>query len=175
MRYQRAEWHHDNPDEPVVLYNEIDPDGWETRKVDEYSDGRLHFADAVLEMGTTWLADQPADLSVEEIDALHEFSATRISRAAFEQVWSKARSQRGPFTLLIVPASTDAPLALTDTRRMASMLLEFQSAADAVAVPDSGGAFRVTGSASAAVVPEVLEVIAETVRVRFRIQVTPEA
>lgn len=175
VRYQRVKWHHDNRDEPVVLYSEIDPDGWETRKVDEYADGRLSFADAIVEMGETWLADKPAELSVEEIDALQEFSASLISKAAFEHVWLRARSQPGPFTLSIVPASTDAPLALTDTRRMGRALLEFQPAQRSTVVSDKGGAFRVTGSASAEVAPAVLEVIAETVGVPFRIQVTREA
>jgi uncharacterized protein DUF6881 len=45
MRYQRVVWHHGHPDEPVVLCSEIDDQGIEIRKVDEYRDGRLDYAD----------------------------------------------------------------------------------------------------------------------------------
>ena len=45
MRYQRVVWHHDDEDEPVVSWSELDERGWESRKVDEYRDGRLDYAD----------------------------------------------------------------------------------------------------------------------------------
>lgn len=173
MRYQRVEWHHENPEEPVVLYSEIDADGWETRKVDEYADGRRDFADAVIEMGSTWLADQPTEEGVAEIDALDEFSAIEISRGAFEEVWFDARAQPGRFTMEIVPARTDRPLRLTNTDRMEQQLLEFQPASSARSSA-SGREFRVTGSASAEVAPAVLEVIEDTVVVQFRIKVARE-
>src|SRR5262249_25192281 len=35
----RVEWRHDSPDDPVVLYSELDAERWETRKVDVYADG----------------------------------------------------------------------------------------------------------------------------------------
>ena len=43
-RYLKVTWHHDFPDEPSVLYSEIDA-GYEIRKVDVYRDGTHDFAD----------------------------------------------------------------------------------------------------------------------------------
>jgi hypothetical protein len=55
MRYQAVRWAHDLVDEPVMLFSEIDADGYEVRKVDEYRNGRLDLADAVTETGSTAL------------------------------------------------------------------------------------------------------------------------
>ena len=42
-----------------MLWSEVGDDGYERRKVDEYRHGRLDFADAAHQRGTTWLGDQP--------------------------------------------------------------------------------------------------------------------
>lgn len=34
------------PDEPVMLYSELNDDMWETRKVEVYADGRSDFANS---------------------------------------------------------------------------------------------------------------------------------
>lgn len=59
MRYQAVRWLHDLDNEPVVLYSEIDDDGWEVRKVEEYRRGRLDVADAVTPSGSTVLSETP--------------------------------------------------------------------------------------------------------------------
>ena len=61
MRYQRVDWHHDLEDEPVVLFSEIGSDNHERRKVDQYRDGRLDFADNERATGSTLLGE-PWDL-----------------------------------------------------------------------------------------------------------------
>ena len=53
MRHQRVRWIHERADEPVVLYAEVDDDGWEVRKVDQYIDGRLVRAGPGEESGGT--------------------------------------------------------------------------------------------------------------------------
>jgi len=45
MTYIRVRWIHTFPDEPVLLFSEIDGQRWEARKVDFFSDGRLGYAD----------------------------------------------------------------------------------------------------------------------------------
>ncbi len=89
MRYQRVVWHHDFEDEPIVLWSEIGDDGFERRKVDEYRDGRLHFADASSSTGSTLLGDQPMP-PLDLITADSEFSGTVIARADFESIWTRA-------------------------------------------------------------------------------------
>ena len=89
VRYQRVIWHHDFADEPTVLWSEITNDGLERRKVDEYRDGRLHYADEHGGSGSTLLGDQPIP-PIDEIDREDEFTAAAVSRADFESIWSRA-------------------------------------------------------------------------------------
>ena len=56
-RYQEVRWHHDLPEEPVVLYSEIDS-GFEVRKVEVYRDGRHDYADRSHSTGTTMLGEK---------------------------------------------------------------------------------------------------------------------
>ena len=58
VRYQRVIWRHEFENEPTLLWSEIGDDGFETRKVDEYRDGRLDYADENTSTGTTLLGDQ---------------------------------------------------------------------------------------------------------------------
>ncbi len=44
MKYIKVKWLHSHPDEPVLLYSELDKDRWETRKVEVFADGRIGFA-----------------------------------------------------------------------------------------------------------------------------------
>ena len=89
MRYQRVVWHHESEDEPVVLFSEIGSDNYERRKVDQYRDGTLDYADGQRATGTTLLGDQEVP-SLEEINADAEFSGEAIDAAAFERVWTQA-------------------------------------------------------------------------------------
>jgi hypothetical protein len=88
-RYQRVFWHHDLPDEPVVLYSEIDA-GFEVRKVEVYRDGRHDYADGVRSTGTTVLGEKMMP-GVDEISADPEFSAQEIGAEEFERVWQRVR------------------------------------------------------------------------------------
>ena len=88
MRYQKVVWHHDLPDEPVVLYAEISA-GREVRKVEVFRDGRDDYACASSSTGTTMLSESltPAD---DEINQDPQFSATAIPASEFEQAWQRA-------------------------------------------------------------------------------------
>jgi hypothetical protein len=76
VRHQRLIWTHSFDDEPVVLWSEIDDDGFERRKVDEYRHGRLDYADKGVSTGSTRLSDQPMP-PLEQINADREFSGGR--------------------------------------------------------------------------------------------------
>ena len=89
MRYQRVHWVHEVADEPVVLYAELDDDGWEVRKVDQYIDGRLVRAGPSEESGGTRLSEAPV-LTIAEINQDVQFAAGAISPDEFERVWSDA-------------------------------------------------------------------------------------
>ncbi len=90
MEYIRVEWVHSDPNEPILLYTEIDANRFETRKVDLFADGRIGFAcdgEATLSLGTD-LSPEPLP-TVEEIASDPEFRAARIAREEFEEVWSR--------------------------------------------------------------------------------------
>src|SRR5512139_3384469 len=91
MRYQRVAWLHDFLTEPVLLYAEIDREGWERRKVDRFRDGRLAWADEdhdSPDTGTFLSVEPMPDLN--EINADREFDGVEISSAEFEAVWVEA-------------------------------------------------------------------------------------
>jgi hypothetical protein len=93
VRYQRVVWHHDHPDEPIVLYAEVDDDGWERRKVDEYRDGRLDRADASGGSRNKRAASQVvSDLSLGRLPGMHDSSVHAGARAVFDRVPAAAAS-----------------------------------------------------------------------------------
>lgn len=89
LRHQAVAWQHDFQDQPVVLYSEIDADGLELRKVDEYRSGHLDFASRENQTGTTRLSTVPMP-SLNEINAQEEFSGELITPRVFETVWVQA-------------------------------------------------------------------------------------
>ena len=84
--YLRVLWEHDLPNEPIDLYSEVDEDGYETRKVEIYRDGRRDYADESSHTGTTMLSDVPIG-TVDDIADQPEFTPTRISQEDFDAVW----------------------------------------------------------------------------------------
>jgi hypothetical protein len=44
MKYIDVQWLHSNPEEPVRLVSELGPDGFETRKIELWLDGRIGYA-----------------------------------------------------------------------------------------------------------------------------------
>ncbi|MDH6125835.1 hypothetical protein [Kitasatospora sp. GP82] len=92
MRYVKVAWHHDFDDEPVLYLSELGEDGYETRKVQVFRDGRSEWADEDHEtagVGLSEIAFPP----VSEIAAQPEFDAEEISSTEFEQAWGAARAQ----------------------------------------------------------------------------------
>jgi uncharacterized protein DUF6881 len=89
MRYLKVIWHHDFPDQPVIWYAEIGDDGYETRAIEVYRDGRYDYADEQRSTGETILAEAPIP-SAEDIAKNAELSPTVIAVEEFENVWRRA-------------------------------------------------------------------------------------
>ncbi len=87
--YLKVRWHHDRPEDPIVLYHEIAEGGREVRRVELFEDGRLRHAQDVEPSAPTSLSLEPLP-SVEEIRAQPEFAAVEIGAAAFDAVWKRA-------------------------------------------------------------------------------------
>lgn len=89
MEYWKVEWHHDFTEEPTVLFSEIGDDGYETRKVQVYRDGRILKADEEHEHALIGLSEIPVG-DIADVAAQAEFSAWVISKSDFYKVWDQA-------------------------------------------------------------------------------------
>jgi hypothetical protein len=87
--FQRVRWRHDRNDDPVVLWSHV-VDGWEVRRVDEFVDGRLAWADAEHESDSTGLSEVEMP-SPQGIGADPQFTADVVGARVFERVWEQAR------------------------------------------------------------------------------------
>lgn len=90
MKYIRVKWKHTNPDEPVWLFSELDPEGRELRKMECFKNGFCDYATKTESTGSTALSTGPIpDLSVIARDP--EFEPVEIPKEEFEKVWKKRR------------------------------------------------------------------------------------
>lgn len=97
MYHLRVLWDHELWDQPIVIYSEIDDDGWEVRKVEIYRDGRSAFADSVKSTGNTMLSEKkiPYWGSFSDTSTL---SREEITAEMFEQAWRNAVRKLEPET-----------------------------------------------------------------------------
>lgn len=95
MRYLRMDWLHDYEVEPVVFFHEVDPDGWEMRRVLVFRDGRTAWADAQHETDTVGLSLIPIETTaqINSDEEGEEFRAADITREEFEHRWAMAREE----------------------------------------------------------------------------------
>lgn len=91
--YLRVQWHHDRPEDPVLLYSALDENRWETRKVDVWADGTGQVSDSREDEGvhSTWLGAVPTP-PLAEINDDPQFDGVEISAAEFDEVWLKHRN-----------------------------------------------------------------------------------
>jgi len=92
MRYIRVHWHHSFPDEPVILFSEIDNDEWERRKVWIFRQGPAGYAG----LGETSRGVELAPVKIQslaEISADSQFEGQEISEQEFEEVWTRAHDK----------------------------------------------------------------------------------
>jgi len=88
MEYLKVEWLHSNDQYPILLFSELDEDRMEIRKVEQYRDGKVGFADHEGATCNTQLGIEPLPF-IEDIAADPEFLPTRITRKEFEEVWMR--------------------------------------------------------------------------------------
>ncbi|WP_210732806.1 hypothetical protein [Streptomyces sp. RKND-216] len=88
MRYLKVAWIHDSVDDPMVYLGELGDDGYETRKVQLYRDGRSEWADESFETATVGLSEIPFP-PLEEISSQPEFTAQVITSEEFEREWNE--------------------------------------------------------------------------------------
>jgi hypothetical protein len=87
--YIVCDWKHDDPKYPIRIYSEVDEEGWETRKVQFFPDGRVGYADLErVDNGDTGLSELPLP-SIEEINANPRLEDKEITKEEFEEVWRK--------------------------------------------------------------------------------------
>ena len=87
MQYIKVIWRHHHPDEPVVLFSELDTERHETRKIEVYADGHRDFANSKEQSGSTFLGTVPVP-SLAEIATDAQFLPAEISAEEFEREWS---------------------------------------------------------------------------------------
>jgi hypothetical protein len=88
MKYIRVGWTHRHPEDPVLLYSELDAQRCEVRKVDVFRDGRLHYASDEGTTGDTELSEA-AIPALSELARDPQFEPVEIERAEFEAVWEQ--------------------------------------------------------------------------------------
>jgi hypothetical protein len=91
MKYIKVFWKHTHPDEPVLLYSELDGDHWEIRKVEIFRHGGIGYASRTDSTGPTRLGIEPIP-SLSKIASDPEFDPIEITEEEFEKVWRRAVS-----------------------------------------------------------------------------------
>jgi hypothetical protein len=93
VRYIQVKWKHDNSQDPILIYSEIDDEQWEHRKVEVFQNGRRGFADETEEAGGSRLGLEPwPDLM--RLGTEPEFEIAEISAEEFEQIWAGRRGTK---------------------------------------------------------------------------------
>jgi hypothetical protein len=90
MTYIKVKWIHSCPDDPVLLYSELDGERWEMRKVEVFADGHFGYASSTESGGSTGLGLEPVP-TLPEIGSDPQFEPVEITKQEFEEVWAHAR------------------------------------------------------------------------------------
>jgi hypothetical protein len=91
MNYMKVKWRHSAPDDPVLLYSELDALRWETRKVEVFADGHSTYASTAQSVGSTRLGEMRVP-PLTEIASDPQFEPVEISKDEFEQAWKRANA-----------------------------------------------------------------------------------
>jgi hypothetical protein len=94
--YLACEWVHDLPDEPVLLYSELDLERLETRKVEVFRDGSIGWAYADHEVRSA-LGEVPVP-PMSAIAADPQFRPREISADDFDAIWQRRAQISGELT-----------------------------------------------------------------------------
>jgi hypothetical protein len=88
MKYIRVAWKHQHPDEPVILYSELDANRFEVRKVEVFRNGRCGYASTEASSGGTKLGILAMPV-LSEIAKDAQFEPVEITQDEFESVWAR--------------------------------------------------------------------------------------
>jgi len=88
MNYICVEWKHDFTDEPVTIYSEMDPQGWEKRKIEVFRDGSVGLASPSSHFGDSYLSEAPLP-SLDEINADPQFRGRKMAPREFSRLWNQ--------------------------------------------------------------------------------------
>ena len=86
VRYIDVEWLHADAEHPVRIVSEIGADGYGSRKMEFFADGRIGHATETTASGDTELGDQFVP-PIEDINAQGEFRGAEFDAAVFEALW----------------------------------------------------------------------------------------
>ena len=92
MRYVRVGWRHQRPDEPVILYSELDSNRFEVRKVEIFRNGRCGYASPEGSSDGTKLGTL-AMPELNEIAKDPQFQPVEITQREFESVWARREAR----------------------------------------------------------------------------------
>lgn len=84
-----CKWHHDSPQDPIVLCEELDDERYDTRRLRIFADGRCEYYGSRRPGGSLEAATHPVP-ELKEIDAEEEFDLLAVSANQFESLWKAA-------------------------------------------------------------------------------------
>lgn len=79
-------WLHNHAEEPIRLVSEIDPENYEVRKLNFFSNGSTGFASSTLSHLGVELGSAPVP-SISEINEMEEFEGKEIAQSDFDALW----------------------------------------------------------------------------------------
>jgi hypothetical protein len=88
MTYIKVKWRHSCPNDPVLLWSELDSERLEKRKVEVFQDGRCGYAPGGEPFGPTRLGETPIP-SLADIAKDAQFDPVEITMQEFEEAWAK--------------------------------------------------------------------------------------
>ena len=90
-QYILSEWRNDNPENPFIVFVQIDSERYLERIINVFRDGRV-------EMESLWEEDpiniSPPAPELQFINEADEFTACYVGASVFEGVWQEATSTR---------------------------------------------------------------------------------
>jgi hypothetical protein len=89
MKYVRLKWNHENPDEPVWIFSELNMLGKEVRKIECFRSGFCDVATATVSSGKASLMTLPLPDLAALAKRDPEFEPVVITKEEFEEVWAK--------------------------------------------------------------------------------------
>ena len=96
MEYIKVIWYHNFIDEPVELYYEVDYSRNELRKVELYANGAVGYASLNSHYNGSFPSKDQIP-TIEDINKDNQFSAMKICKNEFEEIWiyaiKKARNK----------------------------------------------------------------------------------